>query len=958
MRNLKKFLALVLAMMMVMGLMVTVNAATFSDEANINDAYMESVLLLNKIKVLLGDENGFRPKDSITRAEFAKLIYEIDTGDTDLANAGSWAGLANFSDVSDNAWYAGVVAYAQLQGYVKGDNDIGGTYRPDDRINGIEAFTALARVLGEKVEGDNWEIVAATKAGQLGLNAGVVSGSGYYVNATREMAAQLVYNTLFYTSEATYYYVVYVDKNNNNQFNIGIDDVLWEGYDYDQAMLYAQSNGAMVDATETNVGSLAYVNFNGLRKDPNPGRDKFMRPSTIYIDNDYVGNNPVLKIEWKANATYNGTLTGKIAKTYGNNATRYTVYYNGVEVITTNPANDAVPRWQKDGATGKAGLWFDDDTGINGYEIEIYKMGTANAYDIIVREAYVAQVGATTGAGNTATTLLTVYERGGWGAYNKASGTFANSGYTGVPLDIKASTLSKFEAGENIGVYVKPSFSTVGQANGDTVLLEAEALVDHDITIFKINDVGYAALSSVLTTGGATWKVANEALHVPSPNATPAPVKWGDTNAREVDVGPTTLYTLHDNILLFDDNQYATTSTGYAYLYDYTPVIPGTPGNTWESDGGSSTSGASAAKIRMITTDQKVIEAELGTVTGGTPDNGTTRANNFLGRLVWYSYNSFTGKYDITLIADHAADINGSNVLEVTNRKSEAKVPGSSQKNIAFDADTVFMVVTTGITKAGAIDWSKVKFYDIYNVPNILLNTAGSALRVTAAKKLVSGVGAADVATGEIAGAVLIVDAGVSGTTNGYYFVLGGNLGTGEGTDKLQKTRVYRDSTETSYWEYIEYKAVVNGVLGTVKVKVYDSELSGVALSSLIANEIGNNIKFVKNPIVDENDCIVDWGTDVSTGSGDTNVLNNGRATSKNVADHITITLAAPNAAGLNQEDYLVSEAIGSVVYKYDIPTQTLKAIDPKTIAAKTCWIYAIRNTEHTEISALFLNMT
>ena len=59
MRNLKKFLALVLAMMMTLSLMVTVNAATptdFSDGDKITDAYKEAVDVLSALKVVKGDD--------------------------------------------------------------------------------------------------------------------------------------------------------------------------------------------------------------------------------------------------------------------------------------------------------------------------------------------------------------------------------------------------------------------------------------------------------------------------------------------------------------------------------------------------------------------------------------------------------------------------------------------------------------------------------------------------------------------------------------------------------------------------------------------------------------------------------------------------------------------------------------------------------------------------------------
>ena len=80
MRNLKKILALVLALVMSFSLMATANAFTDSDK--INDTYEEAVEVLSALKVFQGYDNGsFVPQGSITRAEVAAIIYRIVTGD-------------------------------------------------------------------------------------------------------------------------------------------------------------------------------------------------------------------------------------------------------------------------------------------------------------------------------------------------------------------------------------------------------------------------------------------------------------------------------------------------------------------------------------------------------------------------------------------------------------------------------------------------------------------------------------------------------------------------------------------------------------------------------------------------------------------------------------------------------------------------------------------------------------
>ena len=59
MRNLKKFLALVLAMMMTLSLMVTVNAKeSYPDLDKADEAFVEAIDVLSGVGVIRGDETG------------------------------------------------------------------------------------------------------------------------------------------------------------------------------------------------------------------------------------------------------------------------------------------------------------------------------------------------------------------------------------------------------------------------------------------------------------------------------------------------------------------------------------------------------------------------------------------------------------------------------------------------------------------------------------------------------------------------------------------------------------------------------------------------------------------------------------------------------------------------------------------------------------------------------------
>ena len=133
MRNLKKILALALALVMTLSLMTVANA--FNDDKDIDAAYTEAVQVLSGLKVFKGvnDGSNFAPKQTITRAEVAAIIYRIVTGDVNDTQAGIYKDYAKFKDVAANHWAAGYIGYCSNAELIVGD---GTNFYPDQTVTG------------------------------------------------------------------------------------------------------------------------------------------------------------------------------------------------------------------------------------------------------------------------------------------------------------------------------------------------------------------------------------------------------------------------------------------------------------------------------------------------------------------------------------------------------------------------------------------------------------------------------------------------------------------------------------------------------------------------------------------------------------------------------------------------------------------------------------------------------
>jgi len=200
MRTLKKSLSLVLVLAMVFSFCVMGTNAAFADADEITVDYAEAVEVMNALEILKGDETGFRPADTLTRAEACVIIIKM-LGELDFAKA---AKTDKFDDISGH-WAEKYIAYCAEQGLISGLGD--GKFGPDSELSGYAFALMILRAVGynpsvEGIGGADWELDTAKYAKKVGLIAdmSLISAETF----TREMAAQMAFDGLMGLGQVTY----------------------------------------------------------------------------------------------------------------------------------------------------------------------------------------------------------------------------------------------------------------------------------------------------------------------------------------------------------------------------------------------------------------------------------------------------------------------------------------------------------------------------------------------------------------------------------------------------------------------------------------------------------------------------------------------------------------------------------------------------------------------------------
>lgn len=173
----------------------------FADMADASWANTAVNTLKDKNIISGYEDNTFKPKQNITRAEFAQLILNLaESTEFALEN-----GNVTFSDVGVNDWFASAVSKAAASGIVNGKSE--GFFFPLDQITREDAAVMIYRLLSKKVEfTDKTEFSDASSISEYAKDsisylagAKIVNGMGgnaYNPKAliTRAEAAQLIFN--------------------------------------------------------------------------------------------------------------------------------------------------------------------------------------------------------------------------------------------------------------------------------------------------------------------------------------------------------------------------------------------------------------------------------------------------------------------------------------------------------------------------------------------------------------------------------------------------------------------------------------------------------------------------------------------------------------------------------------------------------------------------------------------
>ena len=482
----KKFLSLVLALVMTMSLVtVSAGAKDFTDSSKIQ--YAEAVDVMSAVKVIDGYTDGsFNPSATLTRGAAAKIICNLILGPTTASAL--VADAAPYKDVPTNHTFAGYIAYCQKTGIISGYAD--GTFKPANSLTGYAFMKMLLGALGYKAEqegytGANWSIQVAKRALNVGLNDDLVGSFNGVKAVTREEACLYAFNTLKATM---------VEYEKNSTVTVGNITIK------DTSTAKEMTNTGKTDGNIDKDGKMQFAEkyFTDLKKFG--ATDDFSRPATQWkIKAEEVG-----KYTDTPDLTYTKAVkAGDIYKDLALGSTidkkDVTVYINGEK------AEDASVALKK-GSDSKIGKDYLTKNG-NTYSTAKNGVLTEVFYDKDDDSAIITQV--VTYVGQINKSVKATSSKDAYVVIDQLPMDGPNANVMAVPSDLTGKTVSgtlEFETNESYedDAYVLYTYSqTADEVKSLAVAEKVEGYVSQ--TINKSNDKDE---NNGLTLAGTSYKMS------------------------------------------------------------------------------------------------------------------------------------------------------------------------------------------------------------------------------------------------------------------------------------------------------------------------------------------------------------------------------------------------------------------------------------------------------------------